>query len=788
MVILPLALVLAAPAGEFLGSAASPALLVRGPERFEPVPTNGAGTPILLPLLSRSEVVLRAAPTSRGIGLRTRAGIEVGVSTVEHADDERIAVDASGRLVRLSGLHAPYSVRTAPEGPELGPWTVRLDRNVLSHTVSSAAIDVRNAREGERVVVFPGMPDPSVCRVLPEGETRLTIDPGTTVDLIVLARITPIEAERSVQAASEARGEDELVERWYELPVQTEPGRTLTFVVRGDFPAWSASPAASSVERALFRDVSRESGIDMIHMEGPDLQLDIRPTMGPGAALGDVDGDGWVDLFLPQGGGRAGSAVAKSKLYRNRGDGTFEDVSVASGLALEGAGMGALFLDADGDGDLDLFVANYGRNRFLLNDGAGKFTDVSQAVGLATDRWHAAVSAADQDGDGDLDLYVSSYLVYDESQMPPLQELGRYQREDPVAMLPYAFPGEKKLMLRNDARPVREASTGDAPSFHFVDVAQEAGLVDEPGRGMQALFFDFDRDGDQDLYLANDVSPNRFWRNEGRGKWKDIGFSTGVDDPRGSMGLAVGDVDGDGDEDLFVTNWQLEANALYLNNLVNRTSARSRKATFRDVAVQAGLAQMSVGVTKWGCELVDFDLDGDLDLAYANGYTSPDYEGTGICVAQPNHYFENDGEGHFTAAFERAGLEFMAPLSSRCLLACDYDQDGDLDLVVTANNGRARLFRNDLQRGSRHWLGVRLVGRGSNTHAIGAEVELVVDGRTLRRSQRAGTSYLGGNAPELHFGLGTSARITSCRVRWPDGRESTHDVPESDRFVTLREP
>jgi hypothetical protein len=534
--------------------------------------------------------------------------------------------------------------------------------------------------------------------------------------------------------------------------------------------------------------VTRAAGIDMVHMEGPDLELDIRPTMGPGAAWGDIDGDGWVDLFLPQGGGREGTRVAKSKMYRNRGDGKFEDVSEQSGLALEGAGMGALFFDADGDGDLDLFVANQGRNRFLLNDGHGRFSDASAAVGLATDRWHAAVIAADYDRDGDLDLYVTSYLRYDESQMPTAEELGRYQREDPIAMLPYAFPGELKSLLRNDRSVVREAGTKDALPFHFTDVAKELALGDEGGRGMQAIFWDFDRDGDQDLYLANDVSPNRFWRNEGNGKWKDIGFSTGVDDPRGSMGLTVGDIDGDGDEDLFVTNWQLESNALYINSLVNKTSAKSRVATFRDNAIGAGLGQLSVGVTKWGCELADFDLDRDLDLAYANGYTSPDYESTGICVGQPNHYFENDGEGRFTPALEKAGTAFTEPLASRCLLACDYDQDGDLDLVVTANNGRVKLLRNDLDHEKRHWLGVRLHGQGGNTHAIGAEVEIEVDGQTLRRSLRAGTSYLGGNAPELHFGLGNSARVAKCRVTWPDGRTSSHEISGVDRFVVIAEP
>lgn len=582
-----------------------------------------------------------------------------------------------------------------------------------------------------------------------------------------------------------------LVEARFEAPPPPASGRTWTLLVSAFCAeSWAPRPDAPRGPQAgtgpspCFVDVAHDVGIDMVHFEGPDLQLDIRPTMGPGAAWGDVDGDGWVDLFLPQGGGREGSAQPTSRFFRNVEGKRFVDESAARGLALTGAGMGALFYDADGDGDLDLFVANYGRNRFLLNDGKGKFTDASASVGLDTDLWHAAVSAADYDGDGDLDLYVTSYLHYDTSAMPSDEELGRYQREDPVEMLPYAFPGERKLLLRCDLTPAKD---GAPASIRYVDVAKELGLDDPAGRGMQALWWDFDRDGDQDLVLANDVSPNRFWRNEGGGKFKDVGFSTGLDDPRGCMGFSAGDVDGDLDEDLFVTNWQLETNALYVNNL-RHSSAKSRVSTFRDRAVEAGVAAPSVGVTGWGCELADFDLDGDLDLFYANGYTSPDYESTGICVGQPCHYMDNDGAGKFTLALEKAGPDVAVPLASRAAVACDYDQDGDLDIAVTANNGRFRLLRNEAMRGKNHWLEVRLVGANGNTRAIGAQVVVEAGGKQLLRSLRAGTGYLSGNAPELHFGLGEATSVTACTVRWPSGRETTHAIDGVDRCVTIPEP
>jgi hypothetical protein len=361
---------------------------------------------------------------------------------------------------------------------------------------------------------------------------------------------------------------------------------------------------------------------------------------------------------------------------------------------------------------------------------------------------------------------VTSYLHYDPALMPPAEELGRYQREDPLEMLPFAFPGERNTFLRNETR-VQGAVNASAPRAaeaqtvgpRFSDLTDELKLGDAGGRGLQAVFWDFDRDGDQDLYVANDVSPNTFWRNEGDGRFKDISISTGLDDPRGCMGLAVGDVDGDGDEDLFVTNWQLESNALYVNNLVASTSVKHRVSTFRDQSVQAGLAQLSVGVTGWGCELADFDLDGDLDLFYANGYTSPDYESTGICVGQPCHYFENDGRGKFTPAFERAGPDAALALAGRCALACDYDQDGDLDLLVTANNGRVRLLRNETPRGP-SWLGCACAG-GTETASP--------SGPRSRCAARASCS-----AARCAPGRATwAATRPSCRSGWATPRRST---------------
>ena len=524
------------------------------------------------------------------------------------------------------------------------------------------------------------------------------------------------------------------------------------------------------------RNVTYSSGIDAVHFEGEAEQLDIRPTMGPGAAWGDIDGDGRLDVVILQGSGRPGTEALSDKVYRGLEDGRFEDITSGSGLGSGDAGMGALLIDVNGDGPLDLYCANYGQDRLFLGKGDGTFTDATDLL-PKLDLWSASVTAADPDGDGDLDLYITSYLDYDLEKMPPEEELGRYQREDPVEMLPFAFPGQRNVFLRNQL-----AETG---KLGFEDVTESLGLLDVQGRGMQTVFWDFDRDGDEDLYVANDVSFNVLFRNEGDGTFKDVSFSTGLDDPRGGMGLAVGDVDMDGDEDVFLTNWQLEANALYLNSVISHSGSKRRRASFHDYTVRSGLGPSGIGATSWGAELFDMDLDGDLDLYVANGYTSPDYESTGICVGQPDHLFLGDGTGKFVqVAQAETGVGDIAQ-ASRGAIGADYDQDGDVDLLVTANNGRALLLQNHAERKGR-WTGIRLRQPGLNTRAIGAEVIVTLEGGvTFRRSLRAGQGYLTGNAAELHFGLGETQAIESVEVIWPDG-ERTVAKGQLDAWQTIQ--
>ncbi|MCP3917010.1 MAG: CRTAC1 family protein [bacterium] len=761
-----------------------------GPESHEPIGVRRAGvTRFVIPTITRSERMRRARPVRRDDRPVLELTVDgacsaISVRALEHPVDSRVILDATRGAVVVGPPLLPRSIVAAgadlghlarQDGCGVGPGAVQImppaslaDGHAL---VLIGAGDVLRAG-GETFVLDEAQ---GSAAIVSGGREPVAMELTGTIDHAFYA----VTREPS---RDEALGPLETAEegvRRFGFPESAGEGSAWTFVVtlegeapplaRPSLPTFDAT-GAPTPNAPLFEDVSAEAGISMVHLEGPDEQLDIRPTMGPGAAWGDVDGDGWVDLYLVQGGGRPESDPLPNRLYRNRGDGTFDEFPDAGGAGDTGAGMGALFFDADGDGDLDLYVANYGRDKLYANDGTGRFVDASARAGLTLDLWSAGVCAADYDADGDLDLYVTSYLDYDVEKMPPADELGRYQREDPVEMLPFAFPGGRNVFLRNDGELV------------FTDVTEELGLLDVQGRGMQPVFWDFDADGDQDLYVANDVSFNVLFRNEADGTFKDISFSTGLDDPRGGMGLAVGDVDADGDEDVFLTNWQLEANALYLNNRVRPAGSKHRRSTFRDDTVRSGLGPAGIGATSWSAVLFDVENDADLDLLVTNGYTSPDYASTGICVGQPNHLFLGTGNGRFEEV--NAGAALSRPLASRAAAACDYDRDGRVDFAVTSNNGPVQLLANRTPAAGR-WIIVRLRGKGANTRAIGAEVS--VDGK-LVRSVRAGSGYLACHANEVHFGLGDAKTPVEVEVRWPSGERTAHEVEELDRVVEIREP
>lgn len=814
----------------------SPHVEVHEEEGFERAGTLEPGvTTLILPQVTTNERAARLIEGSRGLRLRIASSASstlkltaVSLSALTHDAREHVVLEDGAPLL-LSAPRLPATAQATAEGPSLLPELARYDLE----SVATGGLELSAPGSPDEVLVLMGEEGvggqlrvgersyrlesaPLAALVLRgEGALKLELEPGARLDQLYLAQPQTLSADatqscelrrawlypRSSMGWRQRHGRGprlpiaitetesvrpavleqlslprelapgEVLELQFQAPPRGEPGAVQTFVLRleSEVQEETSRVTAPPAIQAMFVDRAREAGLTGVHFEGPADQRDIRPTMGPGAAWGDVDGDGWQDLLLVQGGGREGCAPSPSRIMRNREGRFVEHASLEPS-----AGMGALFFDLEGDGDLDLFVANYGRDQLYENDGAGGFTEVGQERGLVGERWSAGVCAGDTDGDGDLELYVTSYLNYDPALMPPIDELPGLRREDPVEMLPFAFPGDRNTFYDNQAG-------------RLVDRTEELGLADVQGRGMQAVFWDFDRDGDLDLYVANDVSFNVLLQGDGAGHFEDISFQTGMDDPRGGMGVALGDVDGDRDDDLFLTNWQLEANALYLNNFIASAARKVHVGTFQDGTVRSRLGPPGVGVTSWGAVLFDADNDGDLDLFIPNGYTSPDYESTGICVGQPNQFFLNDGEGRFTDASQAAGPDVTCELASRAAAVCDYDRDGRLDLLVTNNNGPYQLLHNELES-SGHWLGLSLRGSGANPFAIGARVELEAGELSLSRTLSAGEGYLACHAAELHFGLGENEAVEVLTVHWPSGRTSTHEVGAVDRWMAIEEP
>ena len=841
-----------------------------------------------LPMVTRSQAVTRGLVTEDGICLRIFSAGEyrrvtgVSVTAVPHSFEQQVLiVDGSPAIVgalelvsndpsiaRLDMAFGPKlnTKITARPGKSLlgieGKLSVRAASSLRPGSILAGTFDQVFAGEvtgihqtGQSSLAKPA----SIHAARLMDVHRQTVHPPTFPSPMPYGAVA-MDGKLAIELPTAAGsfkdrviGRGRCLEIWIDEPSfpDAEAWTLLVSVssvtTEGDFsiPApWSEPEETAWEGFPLFDDASLLLDGGISHLEGPAEQLDIRPTMGPGAAWGDVDGDGYMDLYLAQGGGREveqepaadlaeGEVAPEPKpqiepatasLFRFQpAEGTllerFDRVQ-PSGLEVPAMGMGPLFFDADGDGDVDLYQANMGTDSLFENrwsESTKTMGEPFRALGKAafpaeiTTGWSAGVAAGDVDLDGDLDLYVTTYLIYDESLMPDDGEGERYLREDPLAMLPFSFPGGRNYLLINDSGEPRVGTTKDA-AIHFRDGTEEYGVEDEEGRGMQPVFWDFDRDGDVDLYVANDVSNNKLWRNEklvkregagadtydtkaGPGGFKDVSFSAGMDDPRGGMGLAIGDLERDGDQDLFLSNWQLDANALYRNNLLSHRSQKTRVATFRDVIVQSGMAKFGVGYTSWGVSLFDADCDTDLDLFVANGYTSPDYEQTGICVGQPNHFFRNVGKSRFVDASAQAGPAVTIELPSRTAVAADYDQDGDLDLVITTNNGPVQLLRNQHRQQGKagHWLNIRLTGKGKNTSGIGAEVTVHASnsstGETieLRRSLLAGVSYLGGNPAELFFGLGEFDEIPLIEIRWPSGAFTTHGPGPTDRVIRLFE-
>ena len=548
------------------------------------------------------------------------------------------------------------------------------------------------------------------------------------------------------------------------------------------------SMQAPAADGGYFTELSAGNGLHFTHFNGMSGEFYLPEIMGPGAALFDYDNDGDLDVFLVQGAMLGPGKTLKEarlpppdamspgdRLFRNdlaeTGKLGFTDVSAAAGLGAVAYGMGVVSSDYDNDGRVDLYVTNFGRNQLLRNRGKGRFEDVTAKAGVGDPGWSVSAAFLDYDRDGLLDLFVGNYVEQDLAHHKPCRA--------PSSALDYCTP-----MVHKDQPDRLYRNRGDGS---FEDVSAKAGIGATPGPALGVLVLDANGDGWPDIYVANDAKPNRLWLNQRDGSFRDDAFFAGVavnmaGAAEGSMGVAAGDFDRDGDEDLFMTHLTGETNTVYVND---------GKGWFEDRSIGTGLGGPSKAYTGFGTGWLDFDNDGWLDVFVTNGEVSVIRGLTDPAdpypLGQPDRLFANRGGNGFADVSKQAGGYFARADIGRGAAFGDLDNDGDTDILVANNAGPARLLLNNV--GSRaNWLGLDVRGR-SGGPAIGARVELrFADGSSRWYSVRTDGSYASAKDPRILVGLGSGKGPQEVRVQWPDGKEKLWKGLPVNRYSTLQKP
>jgi enediyne biosynthesis protein E4 len=529
--------------------------------------------------------------------------------------------------------------------------------------------------------------------------------------------------------------------------------------------------AAQEQTHVQFVNIASEAKVAFKHENGATPQKYMPETMAGGSIILDYNNDGWPDIFFVNGGSfvdKQKAAGARHRLYRNNKDGTFTDVTATSGIGVSGFGMGACSADYDNDGWPDLYITSVGGNKLYHNNGSGAFTDVTDKARVGSQLWSASCAFGDIDNDGYVDLYVTNYVDFSVQN----NKYCVYTGDTRVYCHPNVYNGVPDILYRNN---------GDGT---FTDVSRAAGIYRPDGKGLGVVFGDYDGDGWIDIYVANDSTPNFLFHNKGKGVFEEVGLLAGVavgsdGQALAGMGTDMGDVDGDGLLDIFVTNLDRQTHNLYRN---------LGKGLFADVTFESGVGEATLPFVGFGAVFFDYDNDTDLDLAIANGDVidnvslfrdSTSYE-------QRNLLLQNDGMGKFRDVGPASGPGFALKKPSRSLSAADIDNDGDLDLLIGNVGQTADLLRND-GGNNNNSLSIRTVGSKSNRDGIGARLKLTIAGKVLLQEVRAGSSYLSQSDLRVHFGMGKAPRAERLEIRWPSGAvEMLKDV-EANQILTVTE-
>ena len=522
-----------------------------------------------------------------------------------------------------------------------------------------------------------------------------------------------------------------------------------------------------------FVDVTAQLGIHFKHNTGAFGKKYLPETMGSGVCFIDYDNDGWQDIFLVNSMDWPEHKTGKSfpALYHNNHDGTFTDVTQQAGLAIETYGLGCAVGDYDNDGYDDLYLTTVGSNHLFHNLGNGKFADVTAKAGVASPGFSASAVWFDYDNDGKLDLFVTHYIEWSIEK----DQYCTLDNKNKSYCTPQTYKGESSRLYHNKGNGV------------FEEVTKQAGLLDPTSKALGVALLDYDNDGWMDLFVSNDTEPNKLYHNNHDGTFTDVGVTVGVafsdsGRVRAGMGTDAADIDSSGFPSLLIGNFTNESMSLYRND---------GSGLFVDESLRSGISQMTTQSLTFGCFFMDYDLDGFLDIVAANGHVSDDIAVVQptLRYAQPAGVYRNIGNRKFEDVSAKLGRAIQKPVVARGIAYADFDNDGDLDLVITTNNGPARLLRND-NANQNDMLRVKLIGTKSNRDGIGAKVTLTTSaGATMTRMVKGGSSYLSQSELPVTFGLGKpgSAKISRLQILWPSGHKDSIEDVKPNQFVIMQE-